>query len=60
MPLLPGPQNIRKNIKELNTGEISSSRKKAIQTYAKKHKLSPEEARFKLSLIIAKNVSKQK
>jgi hypothetical protein len=60
MPLLPGTHNIRKNIKELNLGQVGSARKKAIETYAKKHNLSKEDAKFKLSLIIAKSVATKK
>ena len=60
MPLLPGVQNIRKNIHELNAGKIGPARKKAIETYAKKHNISKEDAKFKLSLIIAKSVATKK
>ena len=60
MPLLSGAANIRKNIKELNTGKIGPARKKAIATYAKKHKLSAKDARFRLSLVIARETAKKK
>lgn len=53
MPLLPGHQNIRANIQELQTGEMSASRRKAIRTYARKHGLSFKEAKFRMSTIIA-------
>ena len=59
MPLSTKLQDVKKNIIELNTGEVGSSRKKAIDTYAKKHNISKEDARFKLSLIIAKSVAKK-
>jgi hypothetical protein len=58
MPLLAGTENIRKNIKELNTGKVGSARKKAIVTYARNHKVSLADAKFKLSLIIATNKAK--
>lgn len=54
MPLKKGIENIRKNIEELNKGKVSPSRRKAIATYAKKKGISKKEARFKLSLVIAK------
>lgn len=57
MPLLSGAGNIRANIKELNTGKVGPARKKAIRTYANKHGISQADARFKLSLIIAKSVA---
>lgn len=59
MPLSTKLQDVKKNIMELNTGEVSDSRKKAIKTYAKKHGISKEDARFKLSLIIAKSIAKK-
>ena len=58
MPLLKGTKNIRKNIEELNKGSVGDSRKKAIKTLARKWGVSPEEARFKQSLIIAKSKAK--
>lgn len=60
MPLLKGTENIRKNIKELTTGKVSGSRLKAISTYAKKHNISKEDARFRLSLEIAKSIATKK
>lgn len=54
MPLLSGAQNIRKNIKELTTGKVGSSRRKAISTLAKKWGVNNKEARFRQALIIAK------
>jgi hypothetical protein len=59
MPLSTKLQDIKKNIIELNTGVVSDSRKKAINTYAKKHRISKEEARFQLSLAIAKSIAKK-
>lgn len=60
MPLLQGAGNIRKNIKDLNTGKVGATRTKAIATYAKKHGITKKDARFKLSLIIAQNVASKK
>lgn len=60
MPLLPGIHNIRKNIHELNSGPVGPARQKAIGTYAKKHNISKEDAKFRLALIIAKNVATKK
>lgn len=57
MPLLKGLHSVRKNVEELNKGKVSPARAKAIATYAKKHGISKEDARFKLSLVIAKNVA---
>jgi hypothetical protein len=57
--LQKGPFNIRKNIIELNTGKIGPARKKAIATYAKKHNITKEEARFRQSLIIAREIAKK-
>jgi hypothetical protein len=55
MPLLNGVKNIRANIKELNHGKVGPAREKAISTYAKKKGISKEQARFQLSLVIAKS-----
>lgn len=60
MPLLPGTHNIRKNVEELNSGSVGPARRKAIATYAKKHGISAKEAKFRLSLEIAKSVAMKK
>jgi len=60
MPLLKGTENIKKNIHELNTGKVGPARRKAIATYARKHGISHKEAKFKLSLVIAKAVALKK
>ena len=59
MPLLPGTKNIRNNVKELNEGKIGPARMKAIKTYAKRKGITFKEARFKLSLVIAKSKSRE-
>ena len=60
MPLKSGAGSIRSNVKELNTGKVGSARKKAIATYARNHNVSTKEARFQLSLIIAKSKANEK
>lgn len=60
MPLPPGHENFKANVHELNFGTVGSSRKKAINTYSKKHNLSKADARFALSLKIASAVAKKK
>ena len=60
MPLLPGSQNIRANVKELNSGDIGPARRKAIKTLSKKWGVSIEEAKFRQSLIIAKETALKK
>ena len=57
-PLLKGTENVRKNIVELQTGEMSEKRRKAIKTYAKNHDMKFKDAKFKMSLIIAKAKAK--
>ena len=60
MPLKSGAGSIRSNVKELNTGKVGPARKKAIATYAKNHNVSLKEAKFSLSLEIAKSKAKEK
>jgi len=55
MPLKTGPGSVKSNVKELTTGKVGSSRKKAIATYAKKKGISKKEAKFRQALIIAKS-----
>lgn len=54
MPLKSGPGSVKANVKELTTGKVGKSRKKAINTLAKKWKVSKKEAKFRQALIIAK------
>ena len=58
MPLLPGYNNIKKNVEELVTGKMSGPRRKAVNTLAKRWGISKEEARFRQALIIAKETAK--
>lgn len=53
MPLIKGPGSVSTNVKELTTGKVGKSRRKAIATYARKHGISKKEARFKLALAIS-------
>lgn len=60
MPLKTGAENIRSNIKELMTGEISPSRRKAIKTLAKRKGMSFSDARFYQAKAIAVSQAKKK
>lgn len=60
MPLKTGTENIRSNIKELMTGDISTSRRKAIKTLAKMKGMSFSDARFYQAKAIAVSQSKKK
>lgn len=60
MPLLKGPQSIRANVKELMNPVQSQSRKKAIQTIAKKNNISLQEAQFKQARAIAVSQARKK
>jgi hypothetical protein len=53
--LKKGPGSMKPNIEELTTGKVGGSRRKAISTYAKKHKISTGKAKHKLAFIIAKS-----
>lgn len=57
MPLIKSTSKkaVSKNIKELNTSKPSSKRDKGIKTYAKNHNMSYEDAKHKMSIIIALN-----
>jgi hypothetical protein len=50
---------IRKNIVELNSSTPSEKRNKAINTYAKHHNMPYDEAKTKMSVIIALNKAKK-
>lgn len=60
MPIKHGPGSIKSNMKELTTGKVGSSRKKAIKTLAKKWGISEKAARYKQAFIIAKNAARKK
>ena len=60
MPLSIGPGSIRKNVKELMSTVQSPSRKKAINTIAKKNNISKQEAQFKQARAIAISQSRKK
>lgn len=60
MPLKTGKKNIGANIKELMSTKPSASRKKAIATYAKKHGVSSETAKYKMAQAIAMSQSRKK
>ncbi len=55
MPLRKGPGTLKKNITELMSEEVGSSRKKAIATLSKKHGISREEAKKRQAFAIAKS-----
>ena len=56
MPLKKGTQNLKSNIHELLTAPISPSRRKAINTIAKKHNIPFAEARKRQALAISKTL----
>jgi len=60
MPLYKGYENFNKNLGELVDGKVGKTRKKAINTIARKYGLSKKEARFKQALIIAKSKAMEK
>lgn len=55
MALKSGIGSMRYNLIELTTGKVGKSRKKAINTLAKKWGIPKKEARAKQAWIIAKN-----
>ena len=59
MPL-KNTNSIRGNVKELMGPVVSKSRKRAIQTIAKKNNMSPEDAKFKQAKAIALSIAKKK
>ncbi len=60
MPLLKGPQNIRANVTELMKGINSASRKKAINTIARKNNIPKKDAMFKQAVAIAQSQARKK
>jgi hypothetical protein len=59
MPLLSGKKNVGKNIKELMTTKPGATRKKAINTLAKKTGLSKKKAEQKQAVAIAYSKAKK-
>lgn len=55
MPLRKGAGFLKKNMQELMSEDVGSSRKKAIATLAKKHGISREEAKKRQAFAIAKS-----
>lgn len=61
MPLKKGQASIRSNVAELTENPVlSSARKKAIATLARKHNISIKEATFKQALAIAKSQARKR
>ena len=59
-PLLKGPTSIRANVRELMNPVQSQSRKRAIQTIAKKNNITPQEAQFRQAKAIAISQARKK
>lgn len=57
MPLKSGIQNFRSNVEELMQKPQSKSRRKAINTIAKKHGITKADAQFKQALAIARSMN---
>lgn len=61
MPLLRGPQNMRKNYNELTQNPVQSSgREKAIQTIASSRRISYDEAKHVQALAIVKSQARKR
>jgi hypothetical protein len=60
MPLQRGPNSFRANVTELMKGVQSQSRRKAINTIARKNGISKSDAQFKQAKSIAVSQARKK